>query len=52
MLYCADGWPILAIVVEAVLANAERFDDPERAIQGDQAGNPDMHAAGNAGQAA
>ena len=45
--------PILAIGVEAVLASAERFDYPQRATpQGGQARNPDMHAAGNAGQAA
>ena len=36
--------------VEAVLASAERFDEPEGATpQGGQARNPDMHAAGNAG---
>ena len=45
--------PILAIGVEAILASAERFDYQERATpQYGQARNPDMNAAGNAGQAA
>ncbi len=44
---------IIAIGVEAGLTSAERFDDPERATpQWGQARNPDMHSAGNAGQAA
>ena len=41
------------IGVEAVLASAERFDDPERATpHGRHAREPSMHATGNAGQAA
>ena len=44
--------PILAVGAEAVLASAEPYEDPERATQVDQAGNPDMHAVGNAGHGA
>ena len=45
--------PILVIGIEAVLASAELFDNPERATpRGGQTLNPDMHTAGNAAQAA
>ena len=54
MRYCAECLPSYpSLRVGAVLlVSAERFDDPERPTpQSGQARNPDMHAAGNAGQA-